>query len=282
MIDTGAGFIEKASITLRLSEDSTGEIKTTQNEIKITTALSPTTPPVSGQGTIANISFIARAPGTATLSTSNGYLIREFSKEGLLPSFSTITIATTLPYLEFEDIPNQLTHKPFLITLYAKDSQGNPLFLNSAIDLDDYTHTIIGSITMSGTYTTGTATIFQTTNKGINRIMANVGTISGISNQFIVFADDSYEHKVEIEARSGTITIDMGSSTIGEDWYVEVEDVSSTIELPEGNIGIGIKIEVSTNSGTIEGSLASSFRVDVSYKDEDLGGMDEETLFLES
>ncbi|MEW6103143.1 MAG: T9SS type A sorting domain-containing protein [bacterium] len=174
-----------------------------------------------------------------------------------------------------------MTHKPFLITLYAKDSQGNPLFLISDITLDDYTHTIFGSLSLNGTYTTGTATILQSPNKGLNRIIAITGTISGVSNQFITFANESSEHKIGIPSTVGTITIEIGSSTFGNDYYVDVDDnLSGIIELPEGNIGMGIGIEVSTSSGKIEGSLTFSFRVEIPYQEESLGDIDEKTLRL--
>jgi len=212
---------------------------------------------------------------------NNPWVIKEESEEIPKTSSSTVTVKLGEPYLQLEPIDTQKTHHPFSITVYAINEYGKPLSLTSPVCLDDYTHTIEGSLTFNGTQTTGTATINSVPNRGINRITAIADGISGMSNLFLIFASDSCHHNIDIPINSGTITCDIDPTTIGKDYYIDItEDITGTVTLPEGNVGLGLSIDVYTEEGEIEGNLPSSFKVYAGYREEDMGNIDESTLRL--
>jgi len=248
--------------------------------IRIISGVSLGSLPISGTGTICKLSFITNNLGTTSIFIKNPYVIKQDSEEIPKTLGSTITVRLGEPYLRFETISTQKTHTPFPITIYAIDPYGEPMSLTSTIALDDYTHTIEGSLTFNGTYTKGTVSISSVPNRGINRITAKTDGISGISNPFLIFASDPFHHKIDIPTDSGTITCDIDPSTIGEDYYIDIaEDITGTVTLLEGNVGLGLSIDVYTEEGEISGEI-SPFKVEIPYREEDLGNINEATLRL--
>lgn len=251
------------------------------DSVRIIAGINPSANPVSGTGTIGSITIFAQAVGTSSISITNPWIIKQISEERPKTSNSTITVRLGEPYLQFKPIGTQSTHNPFPITIYALNEMGEPMNLTAAVTLSDLTNTIEGFLTFNGTNTTGMVTIGSIPNGGLNRIKAIANGVSGESNEFLIFAKDSCVHNIEIPTQSGTVSLHIDPSIIGKDYYIDVTgDITGTITLPDESVGLGVSIDLYTEDGEAEGTLLSSFKLEMSYKEEELGGVDETTLRL--